>query len=650
MIIDCLYRGAQEMKTSRKPVLILGLICSLFLLAPVCSHGQVQQKIAFQDNEKLESIRDKIDRNGYGFTVGHNWVYDMSDDEKTRFFSRRASASSLGLAVSEDAGPLLDKLATVSLPSSFDWRNYNGHSYIGPIRNQGNCGSCYAFGAAATAEGTYNFAVGKYDSNCADFSESYIIWRLGSISPYSYHFSGCDGSDYEYSELQAITDIGIGYEADFPYTVTAPSSDAHSGDPVVRFDSWHRIPCGDVDAIKTAIMTYGVVDASVLVTSAFEAYSGGIYDDSNTTCTDASPCYYATTDHVIALVGWNDNGDAENNGYWILRNSWGTDWGEDGYMRIKYKAARVSCEAAYLVYSTEGKCAYSLSSTGASFTGSGGTGSVTVTAGSGCAWTATTSVSWATITSGASGSGNGSVYYTVSANSGASRTGVLTIAGEKLTIEQDAGYPITELENGALVANLSASEGSSVYYKVAVPSGATSLEVKTWGGSGDCDLYLRYGNAPTTSVYDYRDYYVGNNATITVANPKAGVWWIMLNAYDAFFGMSLQTTYTAPAPCSYELDPTVGSFGSSGGAGSVNVTAGAGCAWSASTTSTWIAIDSGSSSGTGDGAVSYLVAANTGAARSGTISIGGEVFTVTQEQGGSGVVIAPLLELLLGSE
>jgi hypothetical protein len=93
-------------------------------------------------------------------------------------------------------------------------------------------------------------------------------------------------------------------------------------------------------------MTYGVVAAAVDVGGAFEAYSGGIYQDSNTTCS-SNPCYYTPTNHIIALVGWNDNG---GDGYWILRNSWGSSWGESGYMRIKYTSARVGCEAAYVVY------------------------------------------------------------------------------------------------------------------------------------------------------------------------------------------------------------------------------------------------------------------------------------------------------------
>lgn len=246
----------------------------------------------------------------------------------------------------DDIGPLGGILGAVELPSSFDWRSYNGHSYIGPIRDQGNCGSCYAFAAAAAAEGTYNWTNGLYDDNRVDFSEAFIAFCLSNH--YSSHFDGCDGADYDYYELEALTQYGICNETDFPYTDHDQSCPLSPYPALKKFQSWYRIPCNDIAAIKTAIMTYGVVDTAVYVGTAFEGYSGGIYQDSNTNCT-GSPCYYTTTNHAISLVGWNDN---NGDGYWILRNSWGTSWGESGYMRIKYTCAYVSCEAAYLVYGT----------------------------------------------------------------------------------------------------------------------------------------------------------------------------------------------------------------------------------------------------------------------------------------------------------
>jgi chitodextrinase/C1A family cysteine protease len=236
-----------------------------------------------------------------------------------------------------------------SLPTTFDWRDYNGNSYIGGVRNQGTCGSCYAFGAAACAEGTYNFATGNYNNNTADFSEAYIAWCLSSMSEYSNNFYGCEGADYTYSELDALCEVGIIDESYFPYTESDNQScpSAASSAPKTQFDSWYRVSCSDIDAIKTAISTYGVVDAAVYVTSSFENYSGGIFSDSYTSCS-SSPCYYTPTNHAIALVGWGT--DATTGDYWILRNSWGTSWGENGYMRIDATSARVACEVCYLVY------------------------------------------------------------------------------------------------------------------------------------------------------------------------------------------------------------------------------------------------------------------------------------------------------------
>jgi uncharacterized repeat protein (TIGR02543 family) len=234
-----------------------------------------------------------------------------------------------------------------SLVTAFDWRNKDGHAYIGAVRDQGSCGACYAFGAAAAAEGTYNVAADKYDSQCVDFSESFIAWCLGKYGPYSTHFSGCDGADYDYQELEALTNEGITTESNFPYTATDPGSCTHWSDPVEIFTSWGRIPSNDVETIKNALLTYGVLDVAVMVTSGFNSYSGGIFHDTLTTCPDGA---YTATNHAVALVGWGN--DPAYGDYWILRNSWGSSWGEGGYMRIAVRSARVACAATYLKYGT----------------------------------------------------------------------------------------------------------------------------------------------------------------------------------------------------------------------------------------------------------------------------------------------------------
>ncbi|MFH1155550.1 MAG: C1 family peptidase [Pseudomonadota bacterium] len=243
-------------------------------------------------------------------------------------------------------GKLAERTTRTDFPASFDWRNIDGKTYIGPVRNQGNCGSCYSFGAAAAAEGSYNYATGSYNSNCIDFSEAFIIWCLGKLPAYSHHFYGCDGADYDYQELQALVDVGIVSESDYPYTTVEPIACTHMLDPKTTFASWGRISCNDINGIKAALQTYGVLDAAVLTTSAFDDYVSGIYIDSNTACGE---CAYETTDHAIALVGWGH--DAAAGDYWILRNSWGSTWGESGYMRIQVNSAAVACAAVYIEYS-----------------------------------------------------------------------------------------------------------------------------------------------------------------------------------------------------------------------------------------------------------------------------------------------------------
>ena len=175
-------------------------------------------KIAFESGDTIQEIRDKIEQNGYAFSVDHNRVFDMGQEERSLFFRRRPSVpTEISLDKCAESTPDSLRMWQTNLPEALDWRSYEGRAYIGPIRDQGYCGSCYSFGAAATAEGAYNLAKNLYDENCADFSEAYIAWCLGDLPEYFPHFYGCDGSDYDYMELEALTSEGVADESDFPY-------------------------------------------------------------------------------------------------------------------------------------------------------------------------------------------------------------------------------------------------------------------------------------------------------------------------------------------------------------------------------------------------------------------------------------------------
>ncbi|MEW5681129.1 MAG: S8 family peptidase [Pseudomonadota bacterium] len=122
------------------------------------------------------------------------------------------------------------------------------------------------------------------------------------------------------------------------------------------------------------------------------------------------------------------------------------------------------------------------------------------------------------------------------------------------------GTPGTNvLEKGVAKTNLSGSTGSNTFYTITVPAGATNLTFNMAGGSGDADMYVRFGSAPTSSSYDCRPYRTGNTESCSFATPQAGTYHVMLNAYSAYSGVSLTADYTAPA-----------GGGSTGGGGTMN--------------------------------------------------------------------------------
>jgi hypothetical protein len=100
------------------------------------------------------------------------------------------------------------------------------------------------------------------------------------------------------------------------------------------------------------------------------------------------------------------------------------------------------------------------------------------------------------------------------------------------------------MTNGQTLTGLSGATGTWAYFKITVPSGQTQLKVTMSGGTGDADLYTRQGSQPTSTTYTCRPYLTGNAETCTMTNPVAGDWYIGLNAYAAYSGVSLNATYT----------------------------------------------------------------------------------------------------------
>lgn len=216
------------------------------------------------------------------------------------------------------------------------------------MKDQGACGSCWAFGTVGPLESNIRFQDGVED----DLSEQYLV----SCNTDGW---GCSGGwwahDYHWNKIPpSESEAGAVFEAEFPYEgEDVPCSGPY--DHPYKLDSWTCI--GDADppdcctgdilsteALKQAIHTHGPISVAVCVGPAFQSYEGGVFETD-----ESSYCGEDVVNHGIVLVGWDDN-QGENGG-WILRNSWGPGWGEDGYMRIGYGISIVGSCASYIVYS-----------------------------------------------------------------------------------------------------------------------------------------------------------------------------------------------------------------------------------------------------------------------------------------------------------
>jgi hypothetical protein len=113
-----------------------------------------------------------------------------------------------------------------------------------------------------------------------------------------------------------------------------------------------------------------------------------------------------------------------------------------------------------------------------------------------------------------------------------------------IVFNPSSGGGVTTLTSGQTVSSLSGAASSWQYFKITVPASQTSLSINMSGGTGDADLYVKRGAQPTSTSYDYRPYLAGNNESVSVTNPASGDWYIGINGYAAYSGVSLNAAYS----------------------------------------------------------------------------------------------------------
>lgn len=200
------------------------------------------------------------------------------------------------------------------------------------VKNQNPCGSCYAFAAAGSIESQYFIKTGKL----VTFSEQNLI-----DCSHPYGNAGCDGGWIDFAFQYIKENVGIAVEAKYPY---------EAKDNVCRYDpkssgtavsDYVFIPEGDEKKLTEAIATVGPISVYIDATGwAFRHLSEGIYSNEN--------CNPNHLDHAVLAIGYGTNENGQD--YYIVKNSWGRGWGQDGFIKMarnKNNSCGIATSAVY---------------------------------------------------------------------------------------------------------------------------------------------------------------------------------------------------------------------------------------------------------------------------------------------------------------
>jgi len=255
---------------------------------------------------------------GHSWTMGLNRFADLTPEEFSTRLGLKASLRTAYGEVHQSSGEQLD--------DSVDWRTKNA---VTPVKNQGGCGSCWAFSTIVSMEG----AVALKSGNLTSFSEQDLVDCVKNVNiPNQTQSccSGCQGGlmDFAFAYMINSQKGGQDTESSYPYTGTDGSCTFNSGNVGGSINGWHDIPSADEKALMDAVATVGPISVGVDASLGWQLYFGGIMDPWPLVgcSSDASKI-----DHGVAVVGYGTDAGKD---YWIIKNSWAASWGEKGYMRL----------------------------------------------------------------------------------------------------------------------------------------------------------------------------------------------------------------------------------------------------------------------------------------------------------------------------
>jgi C1A family cysteine protease len=284
---------------TKRKILPAGMLALSVLLIAVSVRGSDPE-----EKREVAALQKAIAAEKLEWQAGETSLTALSREERLMRLGGRLNPLPAGMSGERVYAPL-------ALPAALDWRNHDGN-WISSVKDQGNCGSCWAFATTALLEAMVK--ISKRMSEDIDLSEQMLV----SCS----NAGDCVFGGYEYKAADYIRKTGIPPEGCYPYLAKDTPCNPCAGwaSRVVRIASWEWVGT-TTNAIEAALQD-GPVTSWMAVYSDLYHYHSGIYQPT------AGASYQGG--HFVVIVGYNQ---ASN--YWICKNSWGTDWGESGFFRIK---------------------------------------------------------------------------------------------------------------------------------------------------------------------------------------------------------------------------------------------------------------------------------------------------------------------------
>eukprot|EP00057_Strongylocentrotus_purpuratus_P002480 XP_003724610.1 PREDICTED: cathepsin L1 [Strongylocentrotus purpuratus] len=287
---------------------------------------EMERRMIWEDNLRIITKHNLEHSQGKTtYRLGMNEFGDMTNAEfvATRTMKKMSGVPKVG------QGSTFLPSEFLQLPDSVDWRT---EGYVTPVKDQGQCGSCWAFSTVGALEGQHFVKTGTLvslsEQNLVDCSQA-----EGN--------DGCNGGWPAWADEYIKSNGGIDTEVGYPYEGVDDSCHYRTSDVGATITGFAEVEADSEKALEKALAQVGPISVCIDATQpSFQLYESGVYDEPD--------CSSTALDHCVTAVGYDSTADGDK--YYIVKNSWGTTWGQEGYIwmsRDKQKQCGIATNATY---------------------------------------------------------------------------------------------------------------------------------------------------------------------------------------------------------------------------------------------------------------------------------------------------------------